>query len=212
MKGTMMSKSAGINLAGPVLSKTISQGTRGASPVQDLVTTLLASTGEDPLREGLAKTPERFEKAFRELTAGYHISPAEAIGEGIFSSEGPGLITVKDIEFFSLCEHHILPFWGKASIAYLPNEKILGLSKLARIVEVFSRRLQVQERLTREIGEAIQELVKPKAVLVKIEASHMCMMMRGIRKINSTTATEHYIAGESISDFERSRLYDHCDS
>lgn len=182
------------------------------SPIQELVSGMLSSMGEDVHREGLLRTPERFEKAMRELTAGYHLSAQEVVGEGIFSSEGPGLISVKEIEFFSLCEHHVLPFWGQVSISYLPGEKILGLSKLARIVELFSRRLQVQERLTKQIADAIQELLNPRAVFVKIEASHMCMMMRGVRKLNSTTATEYGLGLESLPEIEKQRLITSCDA
>ncbi len=182
------------------------------SPLQDLASEMIITIGEDPEREGLLKTPERFEKAVRELTAGYHLSPAEVVGEGIFSAEGPGLISVRDIEFFSLCEHHMLPFWGHVSVSYLPSEKILGLSKLARIVEVFSRRLQVQERLTREVAEAIQELVNPRAVFVKMNASHMCMMMRGVRKVNSETATEYGLGLDQLTETEKQRLMKSCDT
>ena len=180
------------------------------TPMQMMVAEMLTSFGEDAHREGLLKTPERFEKAMRELTAGYRITAKEAVGDGIFDAEGSGLVTVKEIEFFSLCEHHLLPFWGTASIAYLPGEKILGLSKLARIVEVFARRLQVQERLTKEIAESISELVSPRAVFVQVEASHMCMMMRGVRKVNSMTLTEYGVGLDSIPINERERLISSC--
>lgn len=180
------------------------------TPVQALLSDMIRSFGEDPHREGLLKTPERFEKAMRELTAGYHLTPKEVVGDGIFQAEGSGVVTVKEIEFFSLCEHHLLPFWGTASIGYLPGEKILGLSKLARIVEVFARRLQVQERLTKEIAQAISELVSPRAVFVTVEASHMCMMMRGVRKVNSMTLTEYGIGLDSIPAMERERLLSSC--
>ena len=126
---------------------------------------MLIDIGEDPSREGLQRTPERFQKAFFELTSGYNKTVEEVIGEGIFEGESNGPIVMNDIEFFSLCEHHLLPFWGKANIAYLPGKKILGLSKLARVVEVFARRLQVQERLTREIADAIRDAVGARAVV-----------------------------------------------
>lgn len=184
-----------------------SDDVRFASPAQRMVYSLLNQMGENPEREGLLKTPERFEKAMRELTSGYHLTPFDAVGEGVFAAEGSGLITVKDIEFFSLCEHHLLPFWGHISISYLPNEKILGLSKLARVVEVYARRLQVQERLTREVADAISRLVDARAVFVKVEAHHMCMMMRGVRKNDSTTQTEFGIGMDQISDAERERMW-----
>ena len=136
--------------------------------------------GENPMREGLVRTPERFQKAFRDLTSGYGLTAEDAAGEGIFESESQGIVSVKDIEFYSLCEHHMLPFWGKASIGYIPRNKILGLSKIARVLDVFARRLQVQERLTKEVADGIFKLVDAKAVAVTIEAQHMCMMMRGV--------------------------------
>lgn len=176
------------------------------SEIQSLAQQLFVTIGENPAREGLEKTPERFEKAILELTAGYRLTAEDAVGEGIFQSEGPGLIQVRDIDFFSLCEHHILPFWGRVSVSYFPSDKILGLSKLARIVEVFSRRLQVQERLTREIAETIQNLVQARAVFVRIQGEHMCMMMRGVRKVNSSTVTEFSIGLEDLSEIEISRI------
>lgn len=168
---------------------------------------LFTEIGENPNREGLQRTPERFYKAIQALTSGYKMTPEEVVGEGIFESESSGLVCVKDIEFFSLCEHHMLPFWGKASITYLPKQKILGLSKLARIVDVFAKRLQVQERLTREVADAISELVDAKAVAVVIEAQHMCMMMRGVEKQFSFTRTEFLVGSENISDQERERIW-----
>jgi GTP cyclohydrolase IA len=131
----------------------------------------------------------------------------EVVGDGIFESESNGLISVKDIEFYSLCEHHMLPFWGKASIAYLPRRKILGLSKLARVLDVFARRLQVQERLTREVAESISSLIDAKAVAIVIEAQHMCMMMRGVEKQSSKTRTEFLAGAENLTENEYSRLW-----
>jgi GTP cyclohydrolase I len=168
---------------------------------------ILRSIGEDVTREGLLKTPERFSKAMRELTSGYQMSAKDAVGEGIFSAEGQGLISVKDIEFFSLCEHHMLPFWGHASVAYYPGEKILGLSKIPRLVDVFAKRLQVQERLTREVATELSSLVKARAVVVRIKASHMCMMMRGVKKVSSETITEFSLGIETLSPDEKSRLW-----
>lgn len=174
---------------------------------RDLVYSLLNNIGENTSREGLLRTPERFEKAMAELTSGYKQDVTQVVGEGIFKAENSGLVCVREIEFFSLCEHHMLPFWGKASIAYYPNENILGLSKLARVVDVFAKRLQVQERLTREVAESIYNLVDARAVAVKIEAQHMCMMMRGVKKINSTTSTEFSVNLEKLTADETNRLW-----
>jgi GTP cyclohydrolase IA len=181
-------------------------GSGGSIRLPDLANVLFQQIGEDPAREGLQKTPERFAKALLELTKGYSLTGLDAIGEGIFASESSSPVCVKDIEFFSLCEHHILPFWGKASVAYLPNEKILGLSKIARVVDVYSKRLQVQERLTAQIGECLKEAVNPRAVLVSIDAQHMCMMMRGVGKISSSTKSEFIWKAEDVSDFEIGRV------
>jgi GTP cyclohydrolase I len=150
--------------------------------------------GEDPTRQGLVDTPHRFAKAFRFLSSGYREQEQETIGQGVFEEESvEGMILVKDIEMYSLCEHHLLPFFGVVHIAYLPHGKILGLSKFARIVERYSRRLQVQERLTQQIAEAIQQAIGAKGVGVMIEASHLCMMMRGVQKQKSTTMTTCFL-------------------
>lgn len=188
------------------LDKILSPKYRQEKSVSDLVYKMLEQIGEQPEREGLLKTPERFERAMKELTSGYALSAEEVVGEGIFDAEGSGLVSVKDIEFFSLCEHHLLPFWGKMSIAYLPDEKILGLSKLARVVEVYSRRLQVQERLTREVAESIHSLIGAKAVFVTCGAQHMCMMMRGVRKVSSMTQTEFGLGLETLGALQRDRI------
>jgi GTP cyclohydrolase I len=171
-----------------------------------LVRNLLQEIGEDPAREGLQRTPERFHKAFLELTSGYALTVEDVVGEGVFDSESTGPIVVKEIEFFSLCEHHLLPFMGTVSIGYVPNEKILGLSKLARIVDVFSKRLQVQERLTREIADAIFSSVDAKAVMVSVEASHMCMSMRGVKKISSRTRTVYQLGFDKLDTEEKEIL------
>ncbi len=153
---------------------------------------VITELGEDVQREGLLKTPERAAKAMQFLTSGYNIDPAVILKAAMFAEDYNDMVIVKDIELYSLCEHHMLPFFGKAHIAYIPNGHIVGLSKIPRIVDVFARRLQVQERLTHDILECIDKTLKPKGVAVVIEASHMCMMMRGVQKQNSSTTTSGF--------------------
>ena len=156
---------------------------------EDLVRRELELIGEDPKREGLDRTPARVAKALRFLTRGYDTSAEEVVGRGVFKEEHDNMIMVRDIELYSLCEHHMLPFFGKAHVAYIPNGKIVGLSKIPRIVDVYARRLQVQERLTEQIAEGLCRVLQPSGVGVVIEAYHLCMMMRGVQKQNSKTIT-----------------------
>ena len=157
--------------------------------MQDAVRILLAGIGEDPDREGLAHTPERVEKALRFLTQGYGQSPDDLVNEALFTVDYDEMVIIKDIDVFSLCEHHLLPFYGKAHVAYIPDGKVVGLSKIPRLVDMFARRLQVQERLTVQIAQTIQDKIQPRGVGVVIEAMHFCMIMRGVEKQNSVAVT-----------------------
>lgn len=160
--------------------------------ISNIYKSILSQIGEDPEREGLIKTPERVAKALQFLTQGYDIKPEEILKSALFSEEYSEMVIVKDIEVYSMCEHHMLPFFGKAHIAYIPNGTIVGLSKIPRVVDAFSRRLQVQERLTIEIRDCIQETLKPKGVAVVLECQHMCMQMRGVQKQNSVTTSSAF--------------------
>ena len=157
--------------------------------IQPKMREILEALDEDTTREGLLDTPKRFAKSMQFLTSGYHTNVESVVGKGIFAAESSEMIIVKDIELYSLCEHHMLPFFGKAHVAYIPDKKIIGLSKIPRIVDVFARRLQVQERLTAQVADSLIEVLKPLGVAVVIEASHFCMMMRGVEKQNSKTIT-----------------------
>jgi len=157
--------------------------------LEDLVRRQLELIGEDPDREGLLKTPERVAKSLQWLTRGYERDVRAVIGDAIFDETHSNMIMVRDIELYSMCEHHMLPFYGKAHVAYIPNGKVIGLSKIPRLVDVFARRLQVQERLTTQIAETIQEAINPQGVGVIVEARHLCMMMRGVEKQHSSTIT-----------------------
>ena len=157
--------------------------------IADLVRKMIALVGEDPNREGLRRTPERFEKALKFLTSGYHQSVDSVLNGATFSVHYDEMVVVKDIEFFSLCEHHLLPFFGKAHVAYLPSKRVLGLSKIARLVNMFARRLQIQERMTCQIAQSIEEKISPEGVGVIIEARHLCMQMRGVEKQHGQAVT-----------------------
>jgi GTP cyclohydrolase IA len=157
--------------------------------IADLMRKIIALVGEDPNREGLRKTPERFEKALKFLTSGYNQSVETVLNGATFSVHYDEMVVVKDIEFFSLCEHHLLPFFGKAHVAYLPSKRVLGLSKIARLVNMFARRLQIQERMTQQIAQSIEEKISPEGVGVIIEARHLCMQMRGVEKQHGQAVT-----------------------
>jgi GTP cyclohydrolase IA len=163
--------------------------TSGTGEIADLVRRMLVHVGEDPSREGLRRTPERFEKAFRYLTSGYRQDPEKLLNGAMFSVSYDEMVVVKDIEVYSLCEHHLLPFFGKCHVAYIPNKKVVGLSKIARLVNMYARRLQIQERLTSQIAQTISDKLNPQGVGVIIEARHLCMVMRGVEKQNSAAVT-----------------------
>jgi len=157
--------------------------------LEDAVRRLLVEIGEDPDRQGLRDTPQRVARMYEELTAGYRIDPQELINDAIFDIEYDEMVIVRDIDFYSLCEHHLLPFFGKAHVAYIPNGRVIGLSKIPRIVEMFARRLQVQERMTQEIAEFLRDVLEPQGVGVVVEGAHMCTMMRGVKKDNARMVT-----------------------
>ena len=169
--------------------------TRSVARIATAFRGILEEIGEDPDRDGLAKTPERFAKALQFLTHGHDLDPAEILSSAMFREDYRQMVIVRDIEVYSLCEHHVLPFFGKAHVAYIPNGYIVGLSKIARVVDAFARRLQVQERLTTEIRDCIQSTLRPLGVAVVIEAQHMCMVMRGVQKQHSIATTSAFTGG-----------------
>jgi GTP cyclohydrolase IA len=172
-----------------VMDKKRPQSAEAEGEIAELVRSMLSKLGEDPDREGLVRTPVRVEKAMHFLTSGYDMDLRTIVNDALFDVQYDEMVIVRDIEFFSLCEHHLLPFYGKAHVAYLPSRKVIGLSKLPRIVDMFARRLQVQERLTQEIAQTVQQVLEPKGVGVVLEARHFCMMMRGVEKQHSGTVT-----------------------
>jgi GTP cyclohydrolase IA len=167
--------------------------THSAGRIAELVRQMIVELGEDPNREGLRRTPERFEKALRYLTSGYRQDPDKLLNGAMFSVCYDEMVVVKDIELYSLCEHHLLPFFGKCHVAYIPTKKVVGLSKIARLVNMYARRLQIQERLTSQIAETLQQRLSPQGVGVIIEARHLCMVMRGVEKQHSTATTSHML-------------------
>ncbi len=181
----------------------------GRAALQDSVRNILANIGEDPDREGLIRTPDRVARMYDELTAGYRIDPVKMINEALFSVDYDEMVVVKDVDFYSLCEHHMLPFLGKAHVAYIPDGKVLGLSKIPRIVEMFARRLQVQERMTSQIANFLQEVINPKGVAVVVEGMHMCAMMRGVKKANASMTTSTMLGIFRENAKTRSEYMDH---
>ena len=161
--------------------------------MESLIREMLVQIGEDPEREGLRKTPERVTRAWGEIAAGYAQDPGQMVRDALFTAEGKEMVVVNDVDFYSVCEHHLLPFFGKAHVAYIPNGKIVGLSKVARVVEAYARRLQVQERMTAQIADCLMENLQPLGVAVVLHAQHLCMMMRGIQKQNSYAVTSEML-------------------
>jgi GTP cyclohydrolase I len=177
--------------------------------IQSAVGEILFHIGEDPEREGLQKTPERVARMYDELTAGYHTDPIKLINGAVFDVDYDEMVIVKDIEYYSLCEHHMLPFYGRAHVAYIPDGKVIGLSKIPRIVEMFARRLQVQERMTKQIAEFIQEVLHPQGVAVVLEGAHMCSMMRGVKKANASMTTSTMLGNFREDPKTRAEFMEH---
>lgn len=177
--------------------------------IREAVRTVLQAVGEDPNRDGLLGTPDRIARMYDEILSGYHIDPYELLNNALFDVEYDEMIIVKDIEFFSLCEHHMLPFFGRAHVAYIPSKKVIGLSKIPRIVEMYARRLQIQERMTRQIAELIQEILNPVGVAVVIEGSHLCSMMRGVKKEHARMVTSAMLGGFRTASKTRNEFMDH---
>ncbi len=181
----------------------------GHGPVEEAVRRILEEIGEDPDRQGLVRTPERVHRMYGELTAGYHVDPAKLINGAVFDVAYSEMVVVKDIPFYSLCEHHLLPFFGTAAVAYIPRGRVIGLSKIPRIVEMYARRLQVQERLTQEIAEFLQEHLAPQGVGVVVEATHLCAVMRGVRKPGTIMTTASVLGLFRTRDRTRAEFYAH---
>jgi GTP cyclohydrolase I len=188
---------------GPVLSATCK------GRVAEAVTAILKAVGEDPQREGLLATPGRVARAYDELLIGYRVDPVALLNNALFEASYSEMVVVTDIDFYSLCEHHLLPFFGKAHVAYIPSQKVIGLSKIPRIVEVYARRLQIQERMTRQIAELIDELVQPLGVAVVVDGLHMCMAMRGVKKSNARMRTSALLGTFADNPKTRSEFLDH---
>jgi GTP cyclohydrolase I len=183
----------------------------GREPVEAAVRQILAEMGEDPDREGLRGTPGRVRRMYRELTAGYHVNPERLINNAIFDVDYSEMVVVKDIPFYSLCEHHLLPFFGQAAVAYIPDGRVIGLSKIPRIVEMYARRLQVQERMTRQIADFLMEHLEPQGVGVVVEASHLCAVMRGVRKPGTIMTTSHVLGLFRNADRTRAEFFSHLE-
>ena len=183
----------------------------GHEPVEAAVRQILVETGEDPDREGLRETPSRVRRMYAELTAGYHVDPERLVNNAIFEVDYSEMVVVKDIPFYSLCEHHLLPFFGQAAVAYIPEGRVIGLSKIPRIVEMYARRLQVQERMTKQIADFLMERLQPRGVGVVVEASHLCAVMRGVRKPGTIMTTSHVLGLFRSADRTRAEFFAHLE-
>jgi GTP cyclohydrolase I len=181
------------------------------APLEDAVREILVEMGEDPDREGLRDTPARVRRMYAELTAGYHVDPDRLLNKAIFDVDYSEMVVVKDIPFYSLCEHHLLPFFGQAAVAYIPEGRVIGLSKIPRIVEMYSRRLQVQERMTKQIADFLMERLEPRGVGVVVEASHLCAVMRGVRKPGTIMTTSHVLGLFRSADRTRAEFFSHLE-
>jgi GTP cyclohydrolase I len=179
--------------------------------VEAAVREILVEIGEDPDRQGLAQTPARVRRMYRELTAGYHVDPDRLVNDAIFDVDYSEMVVVKDIAFYSLCEHHLLPFFGQAAVAYIPEGRVIGLSKIPRIVEMYSRRLQVQERMTKQIADFLMDRLQPRGVGVVVEASHLCAVMRGVRKPGTIMTTSHVLGLFRSADRTRAEFFSHLE-
>jgi GTP cyclohydrolase I len=177
--------------------------------IEEAVREILINVGEDPERQGLQRTPDRIARMYDELLAGYHVDPVALINDALFDVEYDEMIVVKDIEFFSMCEHHMLPFFGRAHVAYIPSEKVIGLSKIPRVVEMFARRLQVQERMTKQIAELLNEVLEPQGVAVVVEGAHMCSMMRGVKKEHARMVTSAMLGNFKDNPKTRNEFMEH---
>jgi GTP cyclohydrolase I len=180
--------------------------------IQASVYNILENIGEEPEREGLLRTPERVARMFNELTAGYHVDPEKMINGAIFEVDYDEMVVVKDIDFYSMCEHHMLPFYGQAHVAYIPDGKVIGLSKIPRIVEMFARRLQIQEQMTSQIANFLQSTLQPQGVAVVVEGMHMCSMMRGVKKANARMKTSKMLGAFRDNDKTRSEFIAHINT
>jgi GTP cyclohydrolase I len=179
--------------------------------VEQAVREILLETGEDPDREGLRGTPSRVRRMYAELTAGYHVDPDRLVNSAIFEVDYSEMVVVKDIPFYSLCEHHLLPFFGQAAVAYIPEGRVIGLSKIPRIVEMYARRLQIQERMTKQIADFLMERLQPRGVGVVVEASHLCAVMRGVRKPGTIMTTSHVLGLFRSADRTRAEFFSHLE-
>jgi len=204
-----MERNMSLNGTSKIAAPVAAQEEDSKRAIEEAVSQILINVGEDPEREGLQRTPERIARMYDEVFGGYSVDPVELVNGALFDVQYDEMIVVKEIEFFSMCEHHMLPFFGRAHVAYIPTEKVIGLSKIPRIVDMFARRLQVQERMTREIAELIDEVLDPMGVAVVIEASHMCSMMRGVKKEQARMITSAMLGCFRKSQKTRAEFMQH---